>query len=54
MVHGAPGRGFHLAIASARVGLNPVVCGLVVTLVVDAVILYPVQTATNLLAFETG
>ena len=30
------------------------VCGLIVTIVVDAVILYPVQTATNLLAYETG
>jgi sodium-dependent dicarboxylate transporter 2/3/5 len=37
-----------------RTGLNPVACGLIVTIVVDAVILYPVQTATNLLAYETG
>ncbi|MBI3711031.1 MAG: SLC13 family permease, partial [Proteobacteria bacterium] len=35
-------------------GLNAVVCGLVVTIVVDAVVLYPVQTAANLLAYETG
>jgi anion transporter len=35
-------------------GLNPVVCGLIVTIVVDAVILYPVQTAANLLAYESG
>ena len=28
--------------------------GLIVTVVVDAVILYPVQTATNMLAYETG
>lgn len=34
--------------------LNPVLCGLVVTIAVDAVILYPVQTAANLLAYETG
>lgn len=34
--------------------LNPVLCGLVVTLTVDAVILYPVQTAANLLAYESG
>jgi anion transporter len=34
--------------------LNPLVCGLVVTLAVDAVILYPVQTAANLLAYEAG
>jgi anion transporter len=35
-------------------GLNPVLCGLVVTIVVDAVILYPVQTAANLMAYESG
>lgn len=35
-------------------GLNAVVCGLVVTIAVDAVILYPVQTAANLLAYESG
>ena len=35
-------------------GLNPIVCGLVVTIVVDAVILYPVQTAANLIAYESG
>jgi anion transporter len=34
--------------------LNPLLCGLVVTLTVDAVILYPVQTAANLLAYEAG
>jgi anion transporter len=34
--------------------LNPILCGLVVTLTVDAVILYPVQTAANLLAYESG
>jgi di/tricarboxylate transporter len=28
--------------------------GLIVTVVVDAVILYPVQTATNMLVYETG
>jgi solute carrier family 13 (sodium-dependent dicarboxylate transporter), member 2/3/5 len=42
------------ATVAQRAGLNPVVCGLIVTIVVDAVILYPVQTATNLLAYETG
>ena len=42
------------ATIAARAGLNPVVCGLVVTIAVDAVILYPIQTATNLLAYETG
>jgi len=35
-------------------GLNPTICGLIVTIVVDAVILYPVQTATNLLAYDAG
>ncbi|HUI94275.1 MAG TPA: SLC13 family permease [Xanthobacteraceae bacterium] len=37
-----------------RAALNPVVCGLIVAMVVDAVILYPIQTATNLLAYEAG
>ena len=34
--------------------MNPIVFGLIVGIVVDAVILYPVQTATNILAYETG
>jgi di/tricarboxylate transporter len=34
--------------------MNPIVFGLIVSIVVDAVILYPVQTATNILAYETG
>jgi sodium-dependent dicarboxylate transporter 2/3/5 len=42
-----------MTIAQAA-GLNPIVCGLVITIVVDAVILYPVQTAANLLAYESG
>jgi anion transporter len=42
------------ATIAERAALNPVVCGLIVTVVVDAVILYPIQTATNLLAYETG
>ena len=42
------------ATIAERATLNPIVCGLVVTIVVDAVILYPIQTATNLLAYETG
>jgi anion transporter len=42
-----------MTIAQAA-GLNPVVCGLIVTIVVDSVILYPVQTASNLLAYESG
>jgi sodium-dependent dicarboxylate transporter 2/3/5 len=40
--------------AGAAAGLNPVVCGLVVNLTVDAVILYPVQTASSLIAYEAG
>ncbi|MBX9589936.1 MAG: anion permease [Hyphomonadaceae bacterium] len=35
-------------------GLNPLVTGLLITIVVDAVILYPVQTASNLMAYESG
>jgi len=35
-------------------GLNPIACGLLVLLAVDVVILYPVQTATNLMAYEAG
>lgn len=42
------------AMIAERAALNPVVCGLIVTIVVDAIILYPIQTATNLLAYETG
>jgi len=34
--------------------MNPLVFGLIVGISVDAVILYPVQTATNLVAYETG
>ncbi len=39
---------------TAAAGLNPLAIGLIVTVVVDAVILYPVQTATNLLAYQAG
>ncbi len=35
-------------------GINPVVTGLILTMAVDAVILYPVQTAANLMAYESG
>lgn len=42
------------ATIAAAAGLNPVVCGLAITIVVDAVIFYPVQTAANLLAYESG
>jgi len=39
---------------AANAGLNPVVVGLVLTIAVDAVIFYPVQTAPNLMAYESG
>ncbi|MBI4490558.1 MAG: anion permease [Deltaproteobacteria bacterium] len=39
---------------ATEAGLNPLLCGLIVTISVDAVILYPVQTATNIMAYETG
>ena len=42
-----------ITIAQAS-NLNPLVCGLIVTLTVDAVILYPAQTASNLLAYDSG
>jgi anion transporter len=42
------------ATIAAGAGINPVVTGLVLTLAVDAVILYPVQTAANLMAYESG
>ena len=42
------------ATIARRASLDPVVCGLIVTIVVDAVILYPIQTATNLIAYEAG
>jgi len=37
-----------------RAGVNPIVCALIVTIVTDSVILYPVQTASNLIAYEAG
>jgi di/tricarboxylate transporter len=44
-----------IAVTTAEAAhLNPLVCGLVVTIAVDAIILYPVQTAANLLAYEAG
>jgi di/tricarboxylate transporter len=39
---------------AAGAGLSPIVTGLVLTIAVDAVILYPVQTAANLMAYESG
>jgi anion transporter len=42
------------ATIASGAGLNPIVTGLVLTIAVDAVILYPVQTASNLMAYEAG
>jgi sodium-dependent dicarboxylate transporter 2/3/5 len=42
-----------MTIAKAA-GVNPIVCALAVTIVIDSVILYPVQTAANLIAYESG
>jgi len=42
------------ATIAAGAGINPVVTGLILTMAVDAVILYPVQTAANLMAYESG
>jgi di/tricarboxylate transporter len=39
---------------AAALGLNPVVLGLVVAIVTDAVILYPAQTASNLMVYDSG
>jgi anion transporter len=38
----------------ANAGVNPIVCALAVMITIDAVILYPVQTASNLIAYEAG
>lgn len=38
----------------ANAGINPTVCALAVMITIDAVILYPVQTASNLIAYEAG
>jgi anion transporter len=42
------------AAIAARAGINPIVTGLILTMTIDAVILYPVQTAANLMAYEIG
>lgn len=43
-----------VAAFATATGISPVAAGLIVGIVVDAVILYPVQTATNLIAYEAG
>ena len=42
------------ATIAASAGLDPIVTGLALTITIDAVILYPVQTAANLMAYEAG
>ncbi|WP_072386519.1 SLC13 family permease [Hyphomicrobium sp. CS1BSMeth3] len=42
------------ATVATAAGLNPTVTALALTIAVDAVILYPVQTAANLMAYEAG
>jgi hypothetical protein len=46
-------RGCAMSIAQTT-GLNPVVCGLVVMIAGDAVLYYPVQSASSLLVYERG
>ena len=38
----------------AAAGLNPVVCGLLVTVAGDAVLYYPAQSASSLVVYERG
>jgi sodium-dependent dicarboxylate transporter 2/3/5 len=42
------------ATLASSAGVNPIVAGLATVIAVDAVILYPVQTAANLMAYEAG
>jgi di/tricarboxylate transporter len=42
------------ATIAARAGPSPALVGLANLIAVDAVIFYPVQTAANLMAYETG
>lgn len=43
-----------VATLAEALGLHPVACGLIVTMAVDGVIFYPVQTATSLIVYEAG
>ena len=38
----------------AATGVNPVVCGLAVTIAGDAVLYYPAQSASSLVVYERG
>jgi len=44
-----------IAMTIARsAGINPIMCALIITIVINTVIFYPVQTAANLIAYESG
>jgi len=43
-----------VATLAQALGLNPLACGLILNMAVDAVIFYPVQTATSLIVYEAG
>jgi di/tricarboxylate transporter len=43
-----------VATLAQALGLNPIACGLILNMAVDAVIFYPVQTATSLIVYEAG
>ena len=38
----------------AGAGLNPIACGLIVTIAGDAVLYYPAQSASSLVVYERG
>jgi sodium-dependent dicarboxylate transporter 2/3/5 len=40
--------------AGTAAGLNPVICGLIVTIAGDAVLYYPAQSASSLVVYERG
>ncbi|HJR49877.1 MAG TPA: SLC13 family permease, partial [Gemmatimonadales bacterium] len=40
--------------AGAAAGLNPILCGLIVTIAGDAVLYYPAQSASSLVVYERG
>jgi anion transporter len=43
-----------VATLAAALGLDPLACSLILNMAVDAVIFYPVQTATSLIVYEAG
>jgi di/tricarboxylate transporter len=38
----------------ANAGLNPILCGLIVTIAGDAVLYYPAQSASSLVVYQRG